>query len=138
MSELDIMRKFIEIREKYEPIISGYLSYDVKNFNALIFFRNLYDADLVIEYKKERRIILEWSGIGDSLKRDITSHDDLELLLKYGRSISDNVIISNINNGLEIDLTIDSFYHFLNDNFYDNPGTNGVDQYLTYIGGINV
>lgn len=57
MSELGIMRKFIEIREKYEPIIPGYLSYDVKNFNALIFFRNLYDADLMIEYKKEQRII---------------------------------------------------------------------------------
>lgn len=128
MSEISIVRKFISLYQKYKDMNSGYLTYDIDDESILI-YRNICDPDLIIDKESNPRIILE---IGDTFRiklsnirinleiiDDIKTHDDMELLLKYGRIITNNQILSDISKCYGTEIRLDMFDNFFNDNHYD-------------------
>lgn len=128
MSEISIVRKFLSLYQKYKDKTSGYLTYDIDDESILI-YRNICDPDLIIDKESNPRFIFEVTktfrinmpGIRINLEiiDDIKTHDDMELLLKYGRIITNNQILSDISKCYGTEIRLDMFYNFFNDNHYD-------------------
>lgn len=130
MSELSLIRTFFDLVEKYPDTDIGYLGFISPNPNIEIIFRNTDGYDMIIvntsnprdygflfEYYDDITHMSICHQVFDKkdFKDDIKTMDDMELLLKYGRNISNEYIISDFKSMMEsFDITIDDFKNFIN------------------------
>lgn len=76
----------------------------------IILFNNTQRIFYIVDYHQNVLLLQDMTvKINFFRKDDIKTMDDMELLLKYGRSISDDVIIQNIKTNLNLDIKLDNF-----------------------------
>lgn len=120
MSNLKILRKFNEFDVNCSEDIKfsdkdSYLRFSYYNLGSVFVYdeysRPIYIYD--IQRSIDTLILLDTSIKLDVLS-DLENHDDLELVLKYGREITDDYILRSLSNIFGKEITIDFFSYFLN------------------------
>lgn len=97
--------------------------FNIRNQTSKLIFRPLYEPDLILSfnggiefYVLDRRRSLgiietvdHTSDISENIIHDIKIMDEMELLLKYGRKITDQSILEDINQITQNDYKIEEF-----------------------------
>lgn len=126
MSNLKILRKFCmmasntrpngiydkENKEvRYKDFIDGSIL-SFRNINQNYRMRSVYIFN--ISYDSKNIVLMDDSfSIKTDILSDVSTHDDLELVLKYGRGFDDDSICSYLSEFYKLEVTLDDFSNFL-------------------------
>lgn len=98
--------------------------FNIRNQTSKLIFRPLYEPDLIFSFEdgidefyildhRRRRSVIKTvdhtSDISENIIHDIKIMDEMELLLKYGRKITDQSILEDINQITQNDYKIEEF-----------------------------
>lgn len=129
MSNLKILRKFNEFDVNCSEDIKfsdkdSYLRFSYYNLGSVFVYDEYSRPVYIYDIQREANtLILLDTSIKLDVLRDIENYDDLELVLKYGREITDDHILRSLSNILGKEITIDFFSDFL---FYEINSQDGI------------